>query len=217
MYESHTIDRLNQLIEAGEKVVATRIGSPPEVIAPASVDPGTFQQWRTSSLSFLTATMGTQGIHLIEFVSRCEHPYLNDAIAGLAILKAAKDDIEGGYLKKARTLAFADVFENFLDMADHLIQAGYKDPAASLIGAVLENGLRKLAEDNGIDVRTGNDISSLNQKLAGQEVYSRIIQGEIQTQKRIRNAADHGQFEEYDIDQVTRMKEFVSGFLAGYF
>jgi len=139
------------------------------------------------------------------------------AVAGLAILQAAKDEIEGGYLKKTRTLAFAEIFDNFLEMADHLVQAGYKDPAASLIGAVLENGLRILAEENVITVRIGDDIASLNKKLADQEVYSRIVQGEIQTQKRIRDGADHGQFEEYDLEQVRRMREFVSGFLAEYF
>ncbi|MDQ6985209.1 MAG: hypothetical protein Q9M91_02850 [Candidatus Dojkabacteria bacterium] len=65
-----------------------------------------------------------------------------------------------------KQLAFSEIFTDFLEMASHILSQGYKDPAASLIGAVLEDGLRKLCQANDIKVKTSDDIASLNTKLA---------------------------------------------------
>ncbi len=40
--------------------------------------------------------------------------------SGLGALKALKEDIEKGYLTRYRTLVNADVFSDFLAMAEHL-------------------------------------------------------------------------------------------------
>jgi len=80
MYESGIIERLNQLIRAGEEVVASKQST--GVIASPSVDQAKFQRWRTGSLSFLTTTMGEKSIHLIEFVGGCkEHLYGMQSLA----------------------------------------------------------------------------------------------------------------------------------------
>jgi hypothetical protein len=59
-------------------------------------------------------------------------------------LQALRDDYESGYLQSVVELVHADIFADFLDMADYLIQQGYKDPAAVVAGSVLEEHLRKL-------------------------------------------------------------------------
>lgn len=77
-----------------------------------------------------------------------------------------KEDVELGHLARVRALITADVFSDFLEMADHLLDAGYKDPAASLVGAVLENGLRTVATDHHITVKTRDDLGSLTAAFA---------------------------------------------------
>ena len=132
---------------------------------------------------------------------------------GKGILKAVKEDVEGGYLKRIEALVSADIFSDFLDMTEYLLEEGYKDPAASLIGAVLENGLRKICTNRGITVKSKEDISSLNQKLADGKAYTRLTQKELQVWNDIRNNADHGYFDQYTAQNVKDMHKGVRGFL----
>jgi len=217
MTEEPVLRRLDELITVGEQVVATRRSPPPHVITGDFVDSAKFRQWRTSSLSLPKLVLGEDSTHYQEYSKHCKNAKHADAVDGLAVLKSAKEEIQGGYLTRVKTLAFAEVFADFLEMADHLIETGYKDSAASLIGAVLENGLRKLAQRNGNNVKSHDDLGVLNQKLADQSVYSRIVQREIHVQKGVRDAADHGQFDQYDDQQVRRMAEFARKFLSTYF
>lgn len=174
-----------------------------------------FSQWRTSSLSFLN-TFPPEYIYSREFEARCKDLSLENVEQGLGILRAASDDIEGGYLQKVETLVSAEVFYDFLDMAKHLLDNGYKDPAASLIGAVLEDGLRRICSNNNITVKSDDNISSLNQKLAQKHVYNPLQQKQIQVWNDIRNNADHGNFDQYKVDDAKDMLKGVRSFLSDY-
>jgi len=174
MEANRVLERLNSLIRMGEKIMA----SPSRDYF--YVDTGLVQQWRASSLAFLSATLGSDSIHYREFEERCKWSGCSEVERGLAILRAAKDDIEGGYLQKVETLVSASVFTDLLEMAEHLLSNGYKDPAASLIGAVLEDGLRRVCASNDIAVKSSDNISSLNKRLADSNVYNRLQQREIE-------------------------------------
>ena len=61
---------------------------------------------------------------------------LGVAVAPLAgILRALRTDYDAGNLQSVIELIHADVFADFLDMADYLLQQGYKDAAAVVIGS----------------------------------------------------------------------------------
>ncbi len=210
------LDRLNSLISTGDRVLATKYDKPVRgMIHLDRVDAGLFQQWRTSSLAFLN-TFPSEYIYGCEFEGTCKESGYDDAERGVAILRAAKEDIEGGYLQKVEALVSASVFSDFLEMAEHLLDNGYKDPAASLVGAVLEDGLRRICINNGITLKTKEDISSLNQKLAQKHVYNPLQQKQIQVWNDIRNNADHCHFDQYKSDDVTDMLKRVRSFLADY-
>ncbi len=207
-------DRLNQLIEMGERVLSTKRVDTQLEEEYVNNDP--FYQWKAGALSFLKVVLGNDSTHFQEFQQNCKHPLYLHAFQGQSILKAAKEDIEGGYLQKLETLVSADIFTDFLEMAKYLVEQGCKDPAASLIGAVLENGLRKIAKNNGIKLKSKEDISSLNQKLADDRTYNRLTQERIKVWKRIRNDAVHGKFSEYTSDLVKEMLYGVRDFLGQY-
>ncbi len=216
------LGRLDSLIAMGQKLLATRHPPPQNVAAGDSVESALSQQWRTSSLAFLKSVFGLDGIHYRDFEERCKSldkgwSQYNDAERGLAILRAAKEDIEGGYLQKVETLVSASVFSDFLDMAEHLLDNDYKDPSASLIGAVLEDGLRRICGNNNLTVKSDDNISSLNRKLADKkDVYNRLKQREIEVWNKLRDYADHGYFDQYKLDDVTDMLKGVTGFLSDY-
>lgn len=83
-----------------------------------------------------------------------------------------------------------------------------------MTGAVLENGLRQIAEKHEIKVSQGDDIGSLNTKIANKEIYNRLVQKQIQAWKAIRDSADHGKFEEYKKEDVSFMLSGVQRFLT---
>jgi len=210
------LGRLDSLIRMGERVLATKYDEHVGImIYSGRVDAGLFQQWRTSSLAFLN-TLPSEYIYYREFEGSCKDSSYDDTQLGVAILRAAKEDIEGGYLQKVEALVSASVFSDFLEMAEHLLGNGYKDPAASLIGAVLEDGLRRICGNNNITVKSDDNISSLNQKLADKGVYNRLKQREIEVWNKLRDYADHGHFDQYRPDDVSDMLKGVRGLLSDY-
>ena len=202
------LHRLDSLISLGENVLA----------APVSdryfVDSSLVQQWRTSSLAFLNVIFGSDSIHYHQFEERCKGYARHDATVGLATLKSAREDIEGGYLQKVENLVSAEIFNDFLEMAEHLLDNEYKDPAAFLVGAVLEDGLRRLCGNNDLTVKSGDNISSLNKKLADSEAHNRLKQRDIEVWNKLRDYADHGRFEQYKVDDVSDMLKGVRSFLS---
>jgi hypothetical protein len=131
------------------------------------------------------------------------------------MLRALRSDVEGGHLRKIANIISAEVFVDFLEMADHLLQHDYKDPAASLTGAVLEDGLRRMVTNtNGISVSNNDDLNSLRDKCYGAHLFNNIVRQQITSWTTLRNNADHGKFDQYDASQVRLMIEGVRGFLA---
>lgn len=79
------------------------------------------------------------------------HPTLTIPHVGGA-LKALRRDVASGYLISIQELIHANIFADFLEMAEHLLGEGYKDAAAVMIGGVLEEHLRKLSHKHSIQL-----------------------------------------------------------------
>jgi hypothetical protein len=210
------LDRLDALIAKGNKVLATHSPNPPNVIGYPTLSSEAFSEWQTQSLSYLINVLGQDHIYVQKFKVLGRQGYRGTVGSGQGILRAVREDIEGGYLKRIQALVSAEIFTDFLEMAGHLHEQGYKDPAASLIGAVLEDGLRKICVKNAVTVKSSDDISSLNKRLADAQVYNRLMQKKLQVWNDVRNNADHGKFSDYSNDDVKEMLKGVSDFLAQY-
>lgn len=138
----------------------------------------------------------------------------------LGIALSVKYDYEKGLLVNIRALVQADIFADFLEMGEYLLKEGYKDAAAVIIGAVLEDSLRKLCDKNGISTSRDNGtpltIDPLNVTLAKADVYSKLVQKQITTWVHVRNKAAHGEYQEYDKNQIDMMLLFVQNFAEQY-
>lgn len=207
------LDRLDALITKADEVLSTHEPNPPNFIGFPTLSTEAFYEWQTQTLSYLTNLLGSDQVYVEHFEQGVERGDIEHVNIGKGIIKAVREDIEGGYLKQIEALVSADIFSDFLEMAEYLLEQGYKDPAASLIGAVLEDGLRKLLGAAGITLKS---ISSLNHKLADANVYNRLTQKKIQVWNDIRNNADHGKFNEYNGDDVKDMLKGVQVFLEQY-
>src|SRR5690554_6443141 len=72
------------------------------------------------------------------------------SIIGVAL--ALRDDLKNDYLKSYEELIHSDLFSDFIEMSEHLLNSGYKDASAVVVGSTLESHLKKLALKNEIDI-----------------------------------------------------------------
>ena len=139
-------------------------------------------------------------------------------IAG--IFEAVKHDLEAGMIVDFRRLIQAELFSDFLEMAEYLVSEGYKDASAVLLGAVLEDALRKLSEAQGISATKANGkplaMDAMNVQLSKAGAYNALVKKQITSWSNLRNDAAHGRYGEYDVGQVKQMMLFVQKFCADY-
>lgn len=141
-------------------------------------------------------------------------------IAG--VLDALARDLSEGWLVTHQQLVHASVFSDYLEMADHLLEQGFRGPAAVLAGSTLEVHLKKLSVANGLELtevnRKGKEVPKnagrLNDDLLSGKVYSQLEHKNVMAWLALRNKAAHGQHDEFDSAQVRLLIDAVSAFLA---
>lgn len=138
------------------------------------------------------------------------------ALAG--IVRALREDVNKGYIHSVEELVHADLFTDFLEMADHLLDEGYKDPAAVLGGGVLEEQLRQLCNGNSISVvhpdGKAKKADQMNSDLAGKGIYQKGDQKSVTAWLDLRNKAAHGKYTEYTKDQVALFIQSIRDFIT---
>jgi hypothetical protein len=206
--------RLQQLITLGEVALATRASE-------EHVSQGKYNEWRLACVSFLRTVLG-EGSHYSKFFNERvdpipTSPYGRDLTIdeGLGILRAVKGEIDFGPLPQIEGLISGEIFEDFIDMAEHLLENNYIQVVPSLVGAVLEDALRRIAQAHNVPVKPETDnIASLNAKLADASVYSNFVRKKVNLWNAIRNNADHGKFADNSEQDVRGMLEGVRDFLG---
>jgi hypothetical protein len=138
--------------------------------------------------------------------------------AAVGMLQALRTEYEAGYLQSVVELIHADTFADFLEMAHHLSEQGYKDPAAVVTGSVLESHLHKLCNKHGIDTANSDGspkkADKLNAELTAGGVYNLLDQKSVTAWLDLRNKAAHGKYSEYTKEQVGLMLENVRNFIS---
>lgn len=197
------------------------------LIAEQKVVIGKIAEIRSGSLSLIERIYSKESIFYSDLDVYTEASYirargpLTSILACEGLLKAIQLEIDGGLLTTVKEVIAAEIFSDFLEMASYLLAEGYKDPAAVMIGGVLEEHLRQLCNKNGIDSsvhKDGRDIPKtadrMNAELAGADVYSKLYQKGVTSWLDLRNKAAHGHYTEYDKMQVEIMEQSVLDFIT---
>lgn len=135
----------------------------------------------------------------------------------IGIAKSLLSDIRHGYLRSHEELVHGDIFADFLEMAEHLVRSGYKDAGAVIAGSTLESHLRNLCAKHGIATHTGGGpkrADGLNSELTKSGAYSKLDQKNVTAWLGLRNDAAHGNFTNYDQNQVAFLVSSVRDFLT---
>jgi hypothetical protein len=139
----------------------------------------------------------------------------------IGTITALRSDLQNDYLKSFSDIVQSEVFSDYLEMAEHLLNEGYKDPATVLVGSTLEVHLRELCISNGIEIEVKNSKGILvpkkadlmNSDLAKVSIYSSPYQKQIIAWLGIRNSAAHGKYSDYKIEEVSLMLQGIRQFI----
>ena len=219
MHLEDLIQRIDQLIQKADEVIQTE-GSDDFSVG-SYVNEELFHVFRSASLSFLSMTFGKDHIHYVEFDSQVKHPEPHCAQIGRGILSAAREELAGGWLTTTKGLISAEIFSDLLEMAQHLLDEGYKDPAAVMVGSVLEEHLRQLCQKHSIPTEITKQgrphpkkADALNADLVKKEVYNKLDQKQVTAWLDLRNKAAHGKYQDYTKEQVSLMLQSLSNFMV---
>jgi len=168
---------------------------------------------RVSALNLIARTAGENSIYFRELADRKSDERIFPEILE-AVLRGAMTDFREGFMADVKLLVSAEVFADFLVQAEILLEHDYKDAAAVLIRAVLEDGLRRVCGSNRIDVRDRAGVDELATALTKENILSAVQKKEIDAKKEVGNQAAHGRFDEYTKADVEAFHEFVQRLLA---
>lgn len=184
---------------------------------PSDVD---YLRFRTEGLNLIKRTCGEESEHyqqlrrLAEDKSTSRNSSYYHQCYG--VLEAAYRDFSEDFLFDIQAMIRADLLGSFIEQAETLLNEGYYVPAASLAGAVLEDTLRKMCDQQNIPYPKKTKIDALNTSLARAGAYNKLTQKEITAKADIRNNADHGKFDQFTESDVKDMVKWVQRFTSEY-
>jgi len=192
------------------------------------MDIGGSQISTTKYNSELFAELETSSQSLVLKLYGNEHPYYKGLKESLkyyenakqirGIFKAIKREIDDGFILSIRDLVSAEIFSDFIEMAEYLLKENYKDASAVIIGSVLENRLRLLTSANELEIydQNGNPkkANMLNIDLYKADIYGKLEQKSVVAWLDLRNQAAHGHYDKYDKTQVEMMLSYVRDFIS---
>jgi len=185
------------------------------------INQGDYLGFKAASLSFISLLYGENHPYFTMFKGSINDSYVSVIQGGINILNQIKHEVDNGLLITIKQLVTAEVFSDFLEMSEHLLDEGYKDAAAVMIGSVLEEHLRQLCKTHNVDIDFIKGIDAipkkadmLNADLKKAEVYGPLEQKQVTAWLGLRNSAAHGKYKEYTIEQVKLLYQGVLDFVS---
>lgn len=181
-----------------------------------NIETEVFGAFRAAALSFIESTFGRDHSYYSEFDQSIKSE--SDGPRAIGIVKAIQAQIRNGWLETTRGLVSAEVFGDFLEMAEHLLEQNYKDPAAVLTGGVLEEHLRQLCASGSVPTHDSSGkprkADGLNAELTKAGTYTTLDQKNVTSWLDLRNKAAHGKYSEYTKEHVELMLAGVRNFVS---
>lgn len=209
--------RVEYLIDLCEKVLITRHNNE---FGEDQCESRIHSKYTAAGLSFFKKYFGEDHPFYTAFSSAGSN-YAPIVERTLGILEAVLDEVENGWHQSVRSVVSAEVFSDFLEMANHLLEEGYKDAAAVMFGSTLEEHMRQLARENNVEIEVSvngkislKKADLLNADLVKAGIYSKIDQKNITAWLGLRNSAAHGKYDDYSKEQVTFLSQALNGFMA---
>jgi hypothetical protein len=133
-----------------------------------------------------------------------ENPFARiDQLMGIAT--ALRHDLANGYLVSYEERIHGEIFSDYLEMAQHICDTGYKDAAAVIAGSTLESHLRQMCQKAGVPIEADGKpkkADTMNADLYKATAYTSMQHKSITAWLGLRNNAAHGKYNEYAKPEV---------------
>lgn len=123
------LDKVNRALNLSEKALETKYKTEDALFTYYFVGYEAFKHFETFSLSFIISTYGDKHPYYEKFKDSVNNNKVSSVEAGKGLLTSIKIEIENGWMKSIRDLISADIFSDFLEMAEHLLDEKYEHPA----------------------------------------------------------------------------------------
>ena len=179
---------------------------------------GEWEAWTTSAQNLIKAVLGENSPHYRNFTDAYKHCVGDERhIKKLqGIFKSAKEDFEGGYVFNVDLRISGEVFGDFIVLAKQSLAEGYKDVAAVLASAALEDSLKRYAQVKGLNVNDKKMTAVIN-ALKSEGLVSGAQKSLLDAMPKIRNYALHAEWEKISEPDVNSIIGYVEQFLLSKF
>lgn len=202
--EQEIAERFDNVIDKGQKLLTHSSAR-----SSNRVDGELCLEWQSQGLTLLQTVFGPDHTFARNFETSTAHQGIVQSLAsavsrGQGVLKAAQEDFTRGWTWSFREMLHAEIFDDFLEMADHLLKNGsYFVADVVLAGSTLEEHLRKLSQKHNLPVV--DSIDTMNQALRQKGVYPQSTWRSISAWYDLRTDAAHGKERDYAHQEVQLM------------
>ena len=182
------------------------------------VPSGNWENWATSVQNLIKAVFDENSPHYEKFAEAFNHcTGIEHQVKKLqGIFRSAKEDFEGGYVFNVDLRVSGEVFGDFIVLAKQSLSEGYKDVAAVLASAALEDSLKRYALVNGLNVENKQMTEVIN-ALKSKGLVSGAQKSLLEAMPKIRNFALHAEWEKISEPDVNSIIGYVEQFLLSKF
>lgn len=184
-------------------------------------------EFRAAGVSLLKDMYGEDSQFYKDFLaytSNTSHPPGYEQAT--ALISVVKEEIDKDWIGSTKGLLAGEVFDDFLDRAQHLLDERYKDAAAVIAGSSLEAHLKRLCGKHGVDTTFTDakgtvkpkQADTINADLVKTNAYDKNEQKQVTAWLGIRNEAAHGNGQnvkdEVVKDLITGVRQFIARYPA---
>jgi len=175
-------------------------------------------QWSTSVQDVLERVFGANSPYTGNFRAVCKNMsgHSPQILAAKAVFEASKRDLESGYIIDLQTRISGELFGDFVVLAKRSLSEGYKDVAAVLACAALEDTLKRFASQQGLDVE-GRSMQDIVAALKSKGLVTGAQKSLLDSMPKIRDYAMHAEWSKVTEPDVNSVIGYVEQFLLTHF
>jgi len=175
-----------------------------------------------AAIERITTRKSVYYLRVEEILKRKEFDY-KKVVFVVGVLEGLYKDLDADYLKSLSEIIHGDIFSDYLEMGEYLLEEHYYVAAAVIAGVTLEEHLRTLCIKNEIDIEIKRQnrfrpkqADLMNADLSREKVYPKTQQKQITYWLGIRNDAAHGKKDNFTEQQVRMMIIGIRDFIIKY-
>lgn len=213
---------IEKLLNKTQRIVRSRTNkswlSDAEVLDGIGMTDGVCEELLSSTLSLLQALYGAQSFQPIQFNARfnsfiedpnegCQYDHYRVLDTCNGKLKSMLNDIEFGLIDDLESRISAEIFNDFLVLANKALEEGHHEVAVVIGSVALEDALKKISGMNGGKVED-RDMSSVANYLKSKQILKGTTGKEIDRFVILRNKALHAEWNKIQSPEVASLLGF---------